>query len=591
MSEINNNWLEEYKSYEQLRNKYQDNALALFALSLRFDLDELDSVGSESITDGCEDKGLDLIYINKEKKSAVIAQCYFASNTDKSGAPSKKSIVLGNGILWLLQRNIEELPTQIRSEAENLRNEIIMGNILNIHVWYVHNLSESKAVQDELKNIEISLNSILSSPHYSNYKISIFVKEIGQNTLQNWYEESRTPILVNDDISFSTYGGYEISGPSWVGFSSVVSITEIFKHYSKYKDKLFSANIRDYLGSRNSDSNINNGIIETVKKDPSNFWVYNNGLTILTHSFSLSSNNKVKLKGMSIVNGAQTAGAIYDAIKQISKADKSKLEESRVPVRFISVKDQKSDLIENIIRFNNSQNKVEAADFRSTDVIQKRLKKEFDELSYVKYEAGRRSKENKQDKQKRLISSYLVGQALTAFHSDPIIAYNGRTEIWSNNIYYENIFNDKTSALHIIFCYSLVKSIENKKDEYQKQDELTEKEKKNLQFLRYRGAKYLLTYAISNSLETILAQKISNKFSLYFNGLKSLKDAESRWDKLLDILLPFSYTLQKAIEKGLKNKTYITEGVEAFSSAIESYLHTGLVDLSEFTKSVTVSKN
>ncbi|MGQ7190093.1 AIPR family protein, partial [Escherichia sp. HC-CC] len=47
-------------------------------------------------------------------------------------------------------------------------------------------------------------------------------------------------------------------------------------------------------------------------------------------------------------------------------------------------------LIENIIRYNNSQNKVEAADFRSTDKTQKRLKEEFNLIPDAEYEGGRR---------------------------------------------------------------------------------------------------------------------------------------------------------------------------------------------------------
>ncbi|MDR5610795.1 MULTISPECIES: AIPR family protein [unclassified Arsenophonus] len=85
---------------------------------------------------------------------------------------------------------------------------------------------------------------------------------------------------------------------------------KIYTVYTKkHSQKIFSANVRDYLGSRSTDSNINHGIKNTIKSDTDNFWAYNNGLTILTHSYELKE-NKIKVKGLSIVNGAQTTGAI-----------------------------------------------------------------------------------------------------------------------------------------------------------------------------------------------------------------------------------------------------------------------------------------
>lgn len=564
-----NNWKDEFLSLEDLRNKFKDNALALFALAMRFKLDELDSIGSESITDGNDDKKIDLIYVNPDEKFAVIAQCYYSSNSEKPCAKANKASDLNTGLIWLLERNKDDLPNTIKTEAMHLRKEISDGNIQTIYVWYVHNLLESNAVKNELKTVEATLNLLIKN-NYPNSNLNACVAEVGTNTLQKWFEESNTPILVNEKITFNIRGGYELINESWSAYATAIDIKDIYKLFSRHKESLFSANVRDYLGARNSDSNINNGIIDTVNNEPNNFWVYNNGITILTYSYDLSPKT-IEINGMSIVNGAQTTGAIYNALK--SRKVKDKLDCSYVPVRFISVSlNNKSSLIENIIRYNNCQNKVEAADFRSTDIIQKRLKKEFLNINFADYEAGRRGViEGSKKRNSKLLSSYFVGQALTAFHGYPIIAYNQKRDIWSNNEYYNNIFNDNTSANHIIFCYSLIKSIENKKINLQNKKEKTESEEKMYNFLRKRGAKYLLAYAISCSLETILSKKITNKFSVSFFNIKSIKDAESKWEYILNIVLPFSYTLNEAAESGLKSKSEISKCVTSFVSAIEAY--------------------
>ncbi|MEE3918608.1 hypothetical protein V2I01_09160 [Micromonospora sp. BRA006-A] len=47
-------------------------------------------------------------------------------------------------------------------------------------------------------------------------------------------------------------------------------------------------------------------------------------------------------------------------------------------------------ILAEIVRYNNTQNKVEAADFRSKDVVQERLRAEFSEIPEATYRGGRR---------------------------------------------------------------------------------------------------------------------------------------------------------------------------------------------------------
>lgn len=93
--------------------------------------------------------------------------------------------------------------------------------------------------------------------------------------------------------------------------------------YRQYKRDLFSANVRDYLGSRQSDKNINFNIKQTAEKSPERFWAYNNGVTILVHDYKLSSKNggqELSIDGLAIVNGAQTTGAL-GSVSQVGLED------------------------------------------------------------------------------------------------------------------------------------------------------------------------------------------------------------------------------------------------------------------------------
>lgn len=63
---MDSSWITEYNSLSELKEDFKDNALALFALWLRFGIDDLKSVGIDAITDGAQDKKLDMVYINAE---------------------------------------------------------------------------------------------------------------------------------------------------------------------------------------------------------------------------------------------------------------------------------------------------------------------------------------------------------------------------------------------------------------------------------------------------------------------------------------------------------------------------------------------
>lgn len=134
--------------------------------------------------------------------------------------------------------------------------------------------------------------------------------------------------------------------------------------------------MRDYLGIiKSSDKNINKSIQETAQKDPNHFWVFNNGITALVHDFKIKNDNILFFKGISILNGAQTTGAIGNLMK---KPDKSVM----VQIRFVTCNDKQT--VFNIKKYNNSQNKIEASDFRSKDAIQSRLLQEFKDTD-IKY--------------------------------------------------------------------------------------------------------------------------------------------------------------------------------------------------------------
>ena len=574
-------WKTALDEHDDLK-KFGANAIGLFALALRFDLEDIEGIGVSSIVDGSNDKKNDLIFIDEELGVAAIIQAY-VSKSKKAIAPANKASDLNTAIAWLLTMQIETLPEGIRSHAKRIRDGIETGQINKIYVWYVHNCTESKNVFDELEAVKMTLSTAISHNH-KNSTIKQFVSEIGNSTLTEWYNETQSPIAVNDEISFTCTSGFDIKNANWSAFATAIAAEELYKAYKNHSVKLFSANIRDYLGARSTQSNINNGIRQSITQTPENFWVFNNGLTALTHRFEYKKlENRIILKGLAIVNGAQTTGAI-------GSMDTPPSENAFVPIRFVSVNNSDRELIRDIVRYNNSQNQVTAADFRSTDAIQKRLRQEVEKIKEAEYEGGRRGGFGSAIKRKpRLMPSFTVGQALAAFHGEPSTAYNKKSDIWNNDALYAEFFNEKTTGPHLVFTFSLLKSIENNKSQLIEKSksgiELTNIEKQRLEFFRLPASIFVYINAISSALETIIGRPIGDYFALSFGYQTTPKAALKNWTPIITSTSPFTKLLSKSIAEGL-SKTAIEEGIQNFTQQVEVAAEGQTLAFSRFAKQI-----
>ena len=130
-----------------------------------------------------------------------------------------------------------------------------------------------------------------------------------------------------------------------------------------YKDSLFNWNIRRFLGKKGE---VNVGLIDTIEKEPQNFFYYNNGISALCEEFDFNAKTKtLKITKLQIVNGAQTIGAIRNGRSE-------NLKDVLVLVKLTAVKhaSRERGIAATLIKTNNTQNTLRAPDFRSNDKIQ-----------------------------------------------------------------------------------------------------------------------------------------------------------------------------------------------------------------------------
>ncbi len=276
---------------------------------------------------------------------------------------------------------------------------------------------------------------------------------------------------------------------------------------------------------------------------------------------------RLTIDGLGIINGAQTTGSIGT----LADDRATNLEDMYVLVRFVQC--HNTDVLSEIVRYNNTQNKVEAADFRSKDAIQERLRNEFELIPDADYLGGRRGGvRDAITRRRNLLPDRAVAQCLAAFHGKPNLAYNETRRIWEENKTYAETFNDQLNARHVVFAYSLMRAVEERKRELAQlaDEDRTSQQEKQIEFLRHRGSITLLVAAVASSIETILGKPVSNRHKLRFRKNCSPAQGLAQWKSVLNSLLPFVSHLMKATDSGLQNQDRVNEAIDLFQSIVES---------------------
>lgn len=169
-----------------------------------------------------------------------------------------------------------------------------------------------------------------------------------------------------------------------------VEAQQLVKAYQAVGDVLFSLNIRNFLGNTKN----NQKIILTARDNPEDFFYYNNGVSCLAEELNVQEDRVVARK-LQVINGAQTVKGLVRAAGKLGKAATWDSHQPVVLVRITEVGSYAAAgrFREDITRFNNTQNVIRDADFKSNDSIQRDLEEKFAKIvrlgKKVSYQAKR----------------------------------------------------------------------------------------------------------------------------------------------------------------------------------------------------------
>ena len=230
---------------------------------------------------------------------------------------------------------------------------------------------------------------------------------------------------------------------SWVVSACGYDISEM---YSKVGRRIFAKNIRGWLG----DTDINESVAETIKKEPDNFWYYNNGITIVCEDAKKEQQggeDVIVVEGAQIINGQQTTRTL--------NSNEKDSKDTNVLVKIIKIPRDEGEvdydkLINSIVRATNWQNYISPSDLVSNDYIQVFLQKELRKVGYQYI----RKNMSKSEARTFLGQGYYqmdkreMAQAIAACLFDPLIVRKGKEGLFEDP-YYKSIFNSKNISFYL----------------------------------------------------------------------------------------------------------------------------------------------
>ena len=239
-------------------------------------------------------------------------------------------------------------------------------------------------------------------------------------SLRDLYEEIGGQEAPASSVSL-TCKGVPAESNTYIGAATLVDVYQMLSEYAKLHngspDSIYDRNVRKWLGKRAK--SVNDGINNTLLKNPERFIAYNNGISMVCRSFE-ASDKGLHIDSPQIVNGCQTTRTLYDFMENKfagvqaqldTRADAEPYRGALLAFKLIAVQDFDTDFVRDITRFSNKQNAVRGRDFLTLEEEFHRLKSSLLKKGYyLEVQTGEYNVLPKTEKQKfpldRLVNAF-----------------------------------------------------------------------------------------------------------------------------------------------------------------------------------------
>lgn len=383
------------------------------------------------VVDGKGDQGVD--FISRENNTVLIVQAKYSGGKKASHRPVENPAEFEHfrGVLRRLSQYQElEMNQALREICADIDWES------DRFLLYYTTLRQLSANQKELAALPVPNPTRFTD--FSDRTEIHLLDEIGLNA------ELRDTLSLEDTSAepISLRLSPNRDGQTWLKlfdddsiracFVGKISGGQLAELFSRHRSRLFTLNIRNYIG----DNVTNKTIRKTALDTPEEFFYFNNGISALATRIERDPNDPaghtLKCHNFSVINGAQTIRSLHKA----HSLDPVKVREVNVLLRLTEFKAKKTrteqEFLDNVTKYNNTQNSIRLSDFRSNDKVQYDIRNRFSNLRAVegKKFLYKNKRSGERDTGVRTIGMEEFVKTLYAFLHGPDDIFGGTTHVF-----------------------------------------------------------------------------------------------------------------------------------------------------------------
>jgi len=337
------------KPTEKKRNFYS-KAIAAFVL-----VHEAGATAIQAATasiDGGFDHGIDSVFVAPDNTLWLIQSKYIEAGR---GEPELGDVAkFRDGVTDLIHGKFERFNQALIAKVPDIRRALSQDECRVRVVLAYTGTAISEDRRDIFGDLERAFNG--TNPGF----LRCFA--YGLTTLHDFQLAASALEPIESEIELSDFG--HVPGP-YRAFYGRLSAKRLAELDLEYGEALVERNIRRFKGS----TSVNDGLITTLKDEPQHFFYFNNGVTFLCESMSeihprdaFRQTGRFRARGLSIINGAQTVGAI--ANESITHFEAHPVE---VLATFVCLENAPDSFGDRVTQYRNRQNAVDLQDFAALD--------------------------------------------------------------------------------------------------------------------------------------------------------------------------------------------------------------------------------
>lgn len=332
------------------RSNFLSKAVAAFVL--REAVGASTEEAAAASIDGGGDHGIDSVYIAADHTIWLVQSKYIDSGT---GEPALGDVSkFRDGVSDLLHGKMDRFNNALQSRQASLANAL-NSEVCKIEVVLAHT---GGAIHDDRRHIFGDLERAFNGTNPGFVRCRAF----GLTTLHDLHLSGASAAPIEAEVELKDFGYADAPHRAFYGRMNAKRLVEL---WNEYREQLVDRNLRRFKGA----TTVNTGLTETLRVEAEHFFYFNNGVTFLCQSIAEQhprdvnrQAGKFRVRGMSIINGAQTVGAI--AQQPITHYDEHSAE---VLATFVCLENAPDDFGDRVTQSRNRQNAVDLEDFAALD--------------------------------------------------------------------------------------------------------------------------------------------------------------------------------------------------------------------------------